>query len=60
MTWATHTDGSPVHVWPLEDTIEHHLEGTGCPCEPKTEEVPREDGTTGVMISHNAMDGRPE
>ncbi|AOZ64612.1 hypothetical protein SEA_CHUBSTER_59 [Arthrobacter phage Chubster] len=60
--WAVHTDGSPAHVWPLADTMEHDLEGHGenCTCQPVVEEIPREDGTTGHLISHNAKDGRPE
>ncbi|ASX98729.1 hypothetical protein SEA_COLUCCI_60 [Arthrobacter phage Colucci] len=62
MAWEYHTEGSPAHVWPQGDTIEHDTtdDNGGCICKPRTEEVPREDGTTGHVISHNAMDGRPE
>jgi hypothetical protein len=53
-----------VHVYPLDDMIDHRLAGLGedCPCEPvihwfdpKTGE-PWENG--GPMVMHTAIDGR--
>ncbi|QGZ17156.1 hypothetical protein HYQ19_gp057 [Arthrobacter phage DrYang] len=58
--WAAHTDGSPVHVWPLKDLVEHDTEDDdgGCVCIPRTEPVPREDGTIGWVLVHHSLDGR--
>lgn len=41
------------HLYPLDDWIEHKLEGTGCVCEPRLE---IEDGE--MIVIHNAADGR--
>jgi hypothetical protein len=59
--WRTHTDGSPVHVWPEDDLVDHDLEDHdgGCICGPLITPVPREDGSYGWMITHHALDGRP-
>jgi hypothetical protein len=59
--WRVHTDGSPVHVWPEDDLVDHDTEDDdgGCICGPLVEPVPREDGSYGWMITHHALDGRP-
>ena len=44
------------HVMPVNDLIEHDFED--CPCGPKVEPVPREDGSVGWLITHNSLDGR--
>lgn len=43
------------HIYPLNDWIEHKLEGTGCVCEPRIE---IEDGE--LIVIHNSADGRKE
>lgn len=55
MKWRCHVDGSPAHVWPELDVIEHELEGEGCPCGPTIEPVPREDGSMGWLITHHEL-----
>ena len=45
-----------VHVYPLNDVIEHDTEGFDCLCVPQVEE-PRTLGDDWVVI-HNALDGR--
>ncbi len=45
-----------VHVIPLDDFIEHELED--CVCGPEVEPRPRDDGSIGWVVSHNALDGR--
>lgn len=47
-----------VHVFPLEDLIEHDTESDECLCGPSLEAVQREDGSTGWMLTHHALDGR--
>lgn len=58
--WAVHTDGSPVHLWPLDDLVEHEVDGDDCPCGPTTEPVQRDDGSIGWLISHHSLDGREQ
>ena len=52
-----HIDG-PIHVIPENDLIEHITGGEDCPCGPVTEPIPRDDGSMGWVIVHNALDGR--
>jgi hypothetical protein len=47
-----------VHVYPVEDLIEHVLEGDGCLCGVTVEPVEREDGSFGWLYSHHSLDGR--
>lgn len=47
-----------VHVYPVNDLIEHDTDGGECPCGPETEAVPCDDGTYGWVITHHSMDGR--
>lgn len=42
-----------IHVYPVDDWIEHKLEGTGCICEPRVDFSYGE----GIVI-HNSVDGR--
>ena len=56
--WAAtteHVDGE-VHVLPLEDLVEHT--DADCVCGATTEPVPRQDGSTGWLITHHSLDGR--
>lgn len=52
-----------VHVYPVDDWIEHQTEGTDCPCEPGQEfvdpetELPYPDG--GQLVLHRRV-GPPE
>lgn len=46
----------PVHVVPVKDLREHETErGADCWCEPRVE---FEEGSTGLLIIHEALDGR--
>lgn len=45
------------HIVPTEDSIGHEL-NTSCPCEPARDYKRREDGTTGWVVTHHALDGR--
>lgn len=42
-----------IHVYPVNDLIEHELQGTMCVCEPEV------DFDLGVVV-HNSIDGREE
>ncbi len=44
------------HILPLGDLVEHTA--TECICEPRTEPVPRDDGSMGWVIVHHSLDGR--
>ena len=48
---------STVHTYPVNDLIEHELEGTDCPCGPRVELVEGDDGD-GWLIAHHSLDGR--
>lgn len=41
-----------VHVWPIDDYIEHELEGTDCVCGPQVEQ------NLHLLVIHNSLDGR--
>lgn len=45
------------HVLPVDDLIDHE-EFADCPCIPRVEVVPREDGSMGWVVTHAAWDGR--
>ena len=50
---------SSVHVYPVDDLVEHDTSGEeDCICGPETEPVEREDGSMGWLISHHSLDGR--
>lgn len=44
------------HVLPIEDERSHLPED--CSCNPRTEVVPRDDGSYGWLVVHNSFDGR--
>lgn len=44
------------HVVPVMDLIDHRP--TDCACGPRTEAVPREDGSMGWLVVHHSLDGR--
>ena len=48
----------PVHVFPLNDAVDHDTDGGDCVCGPTTEPVPRPDGSMGWLITHHSLDGR--
>ena len=58
MSWRVHTDGSPVHVWPDDDVIEHDVDSDDCICGPELEPIERDDGSFGWVIHHHSLDGR--
>lgn len=47
-----------VHVFPLDDLIDHDLDGGDCPCGPTDIPVERDDGSFGWVVSHHSLDGR--
>lgn len=49
---------STVHVYPVDDIIDHDTDGGDCPCGPTTEPVPADDGYIGSLIIHRSLDGR--
>ena len=50
----------PVHVYPVNDLIEHDTDGDECPCGPTPEAVKRDDGSVGWVLSHHSLDGREQ
>lgn len=54
-SWAYHCDGSPVHVWPIDDLVDHDTDTDDCLCGPTVEPVPRPDGSTGWLLTHHAL-----
>jgi hypothetical protein len=49
---------SNVHAAPINDLIDHDLDGDGCVCGPTVEAVRRPDGSNGWLVTHNSLDGR--
>lgn len=49
---------SAVHVFPVNDLVEHDTDGGDCICGPETEPVARDDGTFGYVVTHHSLDGR--
>ena len=47
-----------VHVYPLNDLIDHDTDGGECMCGPTTEAVQRDDGSYGWLSVHHSLDGR--
>ena len=56
----TDEDGDPnvMHVYPVNDLIDHETTGDNCACGPRTQPEPRDDGTIGWLIVHHSLDGR--
>lgn len=51
------TDGD-VHVYPVNDLIDHDIDGGDCLCGPRIEAVKRDDGSCGWILTHHSLDGR--
>lgn len=47
-----------VHVFPVDDLVEHDTDGGDCVCGPTTEPVERNDGSMGWLVVHHSLDGR--
>jgi hypothetical protein len=49
-----------LHAAPVGDLIEHDTatNDANCICVPRTEPVPRADGSIGWLIVHHSLDGR--
>jgi len=47
-----------VHVYPLNDLVEHDIEGEDCVCGPDVELVSAIDD--GWLVTHHSLDGREE
>ena len=49
---------STVHVFPVNDIIEHDTDPDDCVCGPTAEPVIADDGSCGWVIVHHSLDGR--
>jgi hypothetical protein len=49
---------STVHVFPVNDLVQHDTDGDGCACGPRSEPVKRDDGSIGWVVVHHSLDGR--
>jgi hypothetical protein len=47
-----------IHVFPVDDLVEHELEGDDCVCGPEAQPVERDDGSFGWVLTHHSLDGR--
>lgn len=47
-----------IHISPINDLVEHKLEGEDCVCGPDVEPVMRSDGSNGWIVRHHQLDGR--
>ena len=47
-----------VHVFPVNDIIEHNTDTDDCVCGPTAEPVIVDDGSCGWVIVHHSLDGR--
>lgn len=63
------TDDDTLHVYPINDLIEHELvskplnslyglDDVGCVCGPTATPVERDDGSIAWMLVHHSLDGR--
>lgn len=50
--------GDDVHVYPINDLVDHELDGDDCVCGPTAEPAGRDDGSIGWVLVHHALDGR--
>lgn len=48
----------PIHVYPLNDLVEHDTASDDCVCVPDQIPVERDDGSVGWIVSHHSLDGR--
>lgn len=58
MRTTTISGALPVHVYPVNDLVEHDTYGEDCVCGPTSIPVQRDDGSFGWVISHHSLDGR--
>lgn len=47
-----------IHVYPVNDLVEHDTDSDACVCGPTPEAVPRDDGSMGWLMVHHSLDGR--
>jgi len=47
---------SIMHVYPVDDLIEHDTTGDGCVCGPAVSPLERDDGSIGWLVLHHALD----
>ena len=52
------TTSDTVHVYPINDLVQHDTETDECICGPVTEAVQRDDGSYGWVTKHHSLDGR--
>lgn len=62
MSWGVYTNGSDVHVIPMDDWIEHRYDD--CLCEPEVIYIDPDTGVPwpagGAKVNHNALDERED
>lgn len=46
------------HTYPVNDLIEHVIDGSDCPCGPRTDPIECDDGSIGWHVVHHSLDGR--
>lgn len=51
-------DCDVLHVFPINDLIEHELSEDACVCGPSLEIIPREERTDAHIYTHHSLDGR--
>ena len=51
-------DSDTVHVFPVNDLVEHDTSGAHCVRGPDLEAVFRDDGSNGWLAIHHSLDGR--
>lgn len=47
-----------IHIYPIDDWIEHDTESTDCLCEPEVVYADEEGPLDDILVIHNAVDGR--
>ena len=47
-----------IHVYPVNDLIQHNTDSDECLCGPTIGAVIADDGSCGWRVTHNSMDGR--
>jgi hypothetical protein len=47
-----------VHSFPINDLIEHVIDGGDCLCGPETRPVEMDDGQVNWQVVHHSLDGR--
>jgi hypothetical protein len=49
---------SAIHVYPVDDLIDHDTESQECVCGSTNRPEKRDDGSVGWIVVHHSLDGR--